>query len=77
LVQRMAVRAAEVASEAVEAPTPVEAVEAENLGNKAEKLVKLKSSDDEVIKVGVATETELEDKVEDISVKHITVFFGT
>jgi hypothetical protein len=30
----------------------VEAVEAENLGNKAEKRVKLKSSDDEVIKVG-------------------------
>jgi hypothetical protein len=43
LVQRMAMRAAEVASEAVEA---------ENLGNKAEKHVKLKSSDDEVIKVG-------------------------
>jgi 2-polyprenyl-6-methoxyphenol hydroxylase-like FAD-dependent oxidoreductase len=36
LVQRMAVRAAEVASEAVEAPTLVKAVEAENLGNKAE-----------------------------------------
>jgi flavin-dependent dehydrogenase len=36
LVQRMAVRVAEVASEAVEAPTPVKAVEAENLGNKAE-----------------------------------------
>jgi 2-polyprenyl-6-methoxyphenol hydroxylase-like FAD-dependent oxidoreductase len=36
LVQRMAVRAAEVASEAVEAPTPVKAVEAENLGNKTE-----------------------------------------
>jgi flavin-dependent dehydrogenase len=36
LVQRMAVRVAEVASEAVEAPTLVKAVEAENLGNKAE-----------------------------------------
>jgi sulfite reductase alpha subunit-like flavoprotein len=39
--------------------------------------VKLKSSDDEVIKVGAATETELGDEVKDSFLKHVTVFFGT
>jgi hypothetical protein len=58
-------KTAEIATKAPEAPT------------KAEKRVKLKSSDDEAIKVGLATETELEYEVEDSSMKHITVFFGT